>query len=308
MSRTRECSGIEVYYKAQQDVFDLQSRTLTGVLPHLGERGRNDEEHLRVFLRRILPHRFGIGTGFIVSADKHERISAQNDIIIADQFWNSPLFRELVAEVYPVETVYATIEVKGLLDKASKGKMPRKSDLDKALENIAAIRKLAKSKKYVRYVGRPKDPAKPDQLVAIPETFNMSLPPRGYIFGYAKRGWRTLGDFKKHLEDKLTEHQGAFLHGIVILEKNWFAFQEAYNDGVKVHVFDDNALLRFTNALFRGVQSMPMYVASIDDYHRTGLYKGVASGTPQGSGYIGPPEPLDKDYEPSENSFEKGEE
>ena len=64
------------------------------------------------------------------------------------------------------------------------------------------------------------------------------------------------------LKKKLKKHRAAHLHGIVILDKNWFAFQEPYTgDEITIHVFSDNALLRFTNALLRGIQSMPMNIA-----------------------------------------------
>ena len=143
----------------------MHSHVLTGALPHYGERGRNDEEHLRQFLHRVLPRRFSIGTGFIVCSDQSKKKSGQTDIIISDQFWNSPLYRELAAEVYPVETVYATIEVKGLLDKSAK-EPEKKADLDRALEHIARVRDLARFKRYVRFKSRPSE-EQPDKLAEI---------------------------------------------------------------------------------------------------------------------------------------------
>jgi hypothetical protein len=62
-------------------------------------------------------------------------------------------------------------------------------------------------------------------------------------------------------------------------------------------MFEDNALLRFTNTLLRGIQSMPMGIASIDDYHRTGLYEGFLAGDPSESAY-----PFD---EPPDTSLEE---
>jgi hypothetical protein len=298
MSRTKESPGIKLYYDTLQDIFKIQSSVLTGALTHNGERGRNDEEYLRQFLLRVLPSRFSIGTGFIVSSDNEKKPSSQNDIILSDHFWNSPLYNELVAKVYPVEIVYAIIEVKGVIEKSEKGRKTKKSDLDSAFENIAYIRELAINKKYVKYSGIPKNNEEPDKLIVHPEQFNISLPPRSYIFAYAKRGWRKLDDFKSDLEEKLKKHRAAHLHGIVILDKNWFAFQEPYTgDEIKIHVFSDNALLRFTNALLRGIQSMPMNIASIDNYHRVGLYDGFLAGDPSESAYSGNPEPFDLSYD-----------
>lgn len=294
MKRKKESPGIKLYYDTLQDIFEKQSSVFTGVLTHYGERGRNDEAYLRQFLQRVLPSRFSLGTGFIVSSAIEKKPSCQNDIIISDQFWNSPLYNELAAKVYPVETVYAIIEVKGVLDRSLRGRKIKKSDLDSAFENIAYIRELAKSKKYVRFKDSPKSKDEPDKLVVRKEEFSMTLPPRSYIFAYAKKGWRTLTDFKSEIEEKLKKYRSAHIHGIVILDKNWFAFQEPFTgDNIKIHVFSDNALLRFTNTLLRGIQSMPMSTASIDDYHRAGLYDGFLAGEPSESAYYGDPEPPD---------------
>lgn len=58
-------SDVRRYYSALQEQFRLQSSILTGVLPHSGERGRNNEERFREFLSRVLPKRFSVGSGFV---------------------------------------------------------------------------------------------------------------------------------------------------------------------------------------------------------------------------------------------------
>lgn len=296
MKRTKESPGITVYYNTLTEIFRLQSGIMTATLTHSGERGRNDEQYLRDFLKKILPNRFSIGTGFIVSSDQSTPGSGQNDIVISDQYWNPSLYNELAAEVYPVETVYATIEVKGVLEKARKGRK-KETDLDATLSNFAKIRKLAKHKKYVEYTARPKNSGSHEKHVIEPNFFSLSLPPRTYIFAYAKKGWRTIADFRLDLEEHLKKHPDAHLHGIVILQKNWFAFQESYNSPVLVQAFEGNALIRFVNTLLRGIQSMPMAIASIDDYHRAGLLKSVLAGDYQESAYMGDQEPPDATYE-----------
>jgi hypothetical protein len=296
MKRTKEPPGIEVYYDTLTEIFRLQSGIMTATLTHSGERGRNDEQYLRDFLKKTLPNRFSIGTGFVVSANPSTPRSGQNDIVISDQYWNPSLYNELAAEVYPVETVYATIEVKGVLEKARKGRK-KTTDLDDSLSNIAKIRTLAKHKKYIEYAARPKKSDSQEKKVIEPNYFEMSLPPRAYVFAYAKKGWRTLNDFRLDLEEHLGQHPDAHLHGIVLLEKNWFAFQESYNSPISVQAFEGNALIRFINTLLRGIQSMPMAIASIDDYHRAGLLESVLAGDYQESAFMGDPEPPDATYE-----------
>ena len=222
--------------------------------------------------------------------------SGQTDIVVSDQFWNPSLYRELAADVYPIETVYATIEVKGMLQKTAKGKN-KTTDLDDTLTNISKIRTMAKHKKYVKYTSTEKSPDKPGKMVVHPDIFTMNLAPRSYLFAYWKKGWRNMDAFREDLEKHLRRYPKAHLNGVVLLEKDWFAFQEPHDPDVTVHAFKGNALIRFVNTMLRGIQSIPMAIASIDDYHRAGLFEGVKAGDPQDSSYTGDPEPSDSSYE-----------
>src|ERR1700759_3745396 len=102
-------TGSTAYYDALQRVFRLQSRILTGVLPHAGKRGSNDEERCKEFLKNVLPRRYGISSGFVVSSTEDSKPSPEQDVIIFDDLLNSPLYREPSAGVFPVEMVYATV-------------------------------------------------------------------------------------------------------------------------------------------------------------------------------------------------------
>src|SRR5947209_13512891 len=132
MGRTNQATGVQAYYDALQNIFSLQSQVLTGAIPHRGERGKNDEERLRAFLRRVLPRRFSVGSGFLVCSNPDSLPSHETDVVIYDEVHNSPLHRELSAFVYPIEMVHATVEVKGVLDN---GMIPT------VLDNIACVRR-----------------------------------------------------------------------------------------------------------------------------------------------------------------------
>jgi hypothetical protein len=180
--RTKCPTGVTSYYSALQETFKLQSRILTGAVPHYGERGRNDEERVREFLRRMLPKRFGVGSGFVACSEPSTALSRQTDIVIFDQLLNCSLFHEPGSNVYPIEIVYATIEVKGCLEK---------KDIPKTLDSIAEIRRMAAQKTYVRWVNKETRPGS-GHYVVQPEPFNEPLPPRSYVFAYAKKGWPKL--------------------------------------------------------------------------------------------------------------------
>src|SRR6186997_481007 len=89
--RGAESPGAAAYFETLAEVFKLESRVLTAVLPHRGERGANDEERCRTFLTRVLPRKYSVGTGFIVSSLEGTKPSRQQDVVIFDGFLNSPL-------------------------------------------------------------------------------------------------------------------------------------------------------------------------------------------------------------------------
>lgn len=257
MARKKQTPGVTEYYQTLQRMFRLQSEILTGVLPHPGERGRNDEERFREFLIRVLPKKFSVGTGFLVCSDVSARTSSQTDVVIFDEVQNSPLHRELAAFVYPVEIVYGTVEVKGTLEK---------KDLRKICQDIRKVRELGNHRWYVEYASRPKAPDRPEQLVVTPIEQHVNVPPRAFVFAYEKKGWRTLEDLVKSLEEVVRETP-AHIHGLAILGKDWYVSQEAYADGgVRFQASEGNALLKFVNGMIHSIASVPMKQMSIDRY------------------------------------------
>ena len=76
--------------------------------------GTNREDLVEGFLRAHLPKRFGIGTGLIISHDG--MFSKQADLVVVDEQNNAPLYPNATNKIWPVEAVYALIEVKTKLD------------------------------------------------------------------------------------------------------------------------------------------------------------------------------------------------
>lgn len=97
--------------KVFHDRYDLSS-----TIRHRGERGRQRENDLLVFLRENLPLAYGVGTGEIISF-RGNNVSPQCDIIIYDQL-NMPIIgRNDAVQRVPLEAVYAVIECKSSVDK-----------------------------------------------------------------------------------------------------------------------------------------------------------------------------------------------
>lgn len=88
--------------------------------------GENREDVVAQFLTNHLPRRLGVGSGLVISHDGV--FSKQADLLIVDDQNNAPLHGASRNKLWPVEAVYALIEVKTTLgpselaDAISKGR------------------------------------------------------------------------------------------------------------------------------------------------------------------------------------------
>ena len=101
---------------------------------HRGAVGDHREKLVANFLKEHLPKRFGVRRGFAISLD--EVFSNQADILIVDDQNNAPLYPGDSHELWPVESVYAIIEVKSRLS-------PR--DLEDAVEKCRRFKQLKRN-------------------------------------------------------------------------------------------------------------------------------------------------------------------
>lgn len=93
--------------------------------------GTNREELVATFLREHLPERFGVSTGLIISHDG--MFSNEADLVVFDRPNNSPLYPTEQKKLWPVEGIYALIEVKTQLS-------PR--DLRDAVKKVQRFKRL----------------------------------------------------------------------------------------------------------------------------------------------------------------------
>jgi hypothetical protein len=247
-------TGSAAYYYALQSVFRLQTKILTGVLPHAGKRGSNNEERCRAFLTNVLPRRYGISSGFIVSSTRGSKPSREQDVVIFDDFLNSPLYREPAAGVFPAEMVYGTVEVKAKL---------RSDDIDSTLISIGEVRRLA----FECWYEWPRRNDVPGRWKLENNEAPIKRPPRSFIFAF-DTSYKTPGALKEALENKLNEPHGAHLHGIVVVSKGWFAFQHVRKkrELARVEMFADNGLLRFVNNMLKSLKGVVVREADMSRY------------------------------------------
>lgn len=253
MAKKRE-TGSAAYYNALQNVFDLQSSILAGVLPHSGKRGSNDEERCRAFLSSVLPRRYGIGSGFVVSSAPASKPSREQDVVIFDDFLNSPLYREPAAGVFPAEMVYATVEVKGNL---------RRDDIGSTLQSIGEVRRLS----FNCYYEWPVRSDVPGRMPLQRNVEPIKRPPRAFLFAFDTT-YKSSDALKAALERQLNQPFGAHLHGIVVVSKGWFGFQRIRKEGesARIEIFNDNGLLRFVSNMLQSLKGVVVREAEMSRY------------------------------------------
>lgn len=237
---TKKAKGPHLTYLSTLNMIANQSRNELGeLMPHRGELGRITEEIIKSVLERILPRRFSIGTGIIINSAG--LVSAQTDIVIYDNFFNSPLLSEYGARVFPVECVYATIEVKSVLSL---------KELKKGISDIMLLRKIGSNKQYIV-----------DQRSAV-----VTTPPRSYIVGFRQSGLgRDYNQFRTKLAMILNDGD-AHVHGVCVLENDWFALRKAFAKPAVILGRQGNALTQLYKSILTGQDNFAVYPMNIRAY------------------------------------------
>lgn len=83
-------------------------------IPQEGEKGGLRERRVRDFFEKYLPNKYGVASGHII--DRRGAVSLQEDVVIFDRI-NCPVLKvDPYYHVFPCESVYATVEVKSVLN------------------------------------------------------------------------------------------------------------------------------------------------------------------------------------------------
>ncbi len=217
----------------------VEAKYFSDQIEHNAEKGRLNETHFRTILRRFLPKRFGIATGFIASTSER-KLSPQCDVIIYDTLNNAPLYESEAFSILPIEMVYGVIEVKTNLSNNRErvgGESGTFTELDDCLWKCACMRRMAQeemlSKEEWERVKLPEAFAIQERDVykkifksyirhGVDEKGNSvvyaiynGLPPRFFIFAY--RGYKK----PETLRDKFTaatkRYADAHIHGLCVL-------------------------------------------------------------------------------------------
>ncbi len=226
----------------------IEKEFFSSLTSHPGEVGRLNETHLVRMLRRYLPAKFGIGTGFLVSGGEHGTMSPQCDIIIYDALNNAPFYFSEAWQIYPIEMVYGVIEVKTSI---------KRDNLKSAFTNCLSIRNMCRSpngepnKKYLRQL-----PAELKMSVRY-DRRSSDLPPRFFVFGY--EGPTEATALAKMFQDITKKVEHAHVHGLCVLDQDsgLFLEHEAYRKPEqRVSAIKENGLWHFLMELPKRLSSM----------------------------------------------------
>jgi hypothetical protein len=150
------------YYQGLLQQIRSEVDLINTLFEHQGLKGEGNERLLRDFLKDFVAKKYGIGTGVII--DRMGKSSKQCDIIIYDEFLYPSVLTHGKVQLFPVDIVYATVEVKTTLSS-------QKSQ--EACENILS----AKSLEFIRYEWS-------DMWMKVGQVPYSTTPPVGCIFAY----------------------------------------------------------------------------------------------------------------------------
>lgn len=153
------------YYQGITQQLRSEVDFINSLFEHQGVKGAGNENALRNLITKFIPKRYGVGTGVVI--DQYGHPSRQCDIVIYDTFLYPSLLSLTSVHLFPVDLVYATIEVKTTLNSQS---------AKEAIENIASVRSLD----FVKMAFGDQWVSGDEQVFGIRNT----TAPLGFVFAY----------------------------------------------------------------------------------------------------------------------------
>lgn len=158
------------YYKGILGQLNSEVQLINRLFKHNGLKGDGNETAIRDLIKQFIPNKYGVGTGIII--DKNRNQSRQCDIIIYDNYNYPELLSMSTSKFYPVDLVYAVIEVKTSLD-SEKSKL--------AIQNIDSVLKLDYIQETFRVL--PTEPIGDFSKATLFQD-EPTRPPLGLVFSY----------------------------------------------------------------------------------------------------------------------------
>ena len=195
--------------KIEEDALIARLEATRQTISHAGEKGRALESEISALIRSFLPAEYGISTGFIVyHADNGVNLSSQLDLIIYDALRSGPIARLGSCEVFPLEAVYAYVEVKASLCSTSDdAKKYADNSIETCIDKNKLLRSMRKRGYYV-ITGINTASFKEKEWTPI----------RGYVFAFEPIGEVTKNPqmFAKRIHEYLRKTEDVHMHGVFV--------------------------------------------------------------------------------------------
>ncbi|MFW0786399.1 DUF6602 domain-containing protein [Gordonia sp. CPCC 206044] len=135
---------LEEYWSGVLRRLQAEVDTFNRLIDHQGEKGRENEVSLARVLERLVPSKYGIGSGLLI--DSEGSYSKQMDIVVYDHSEEPALLAQTNQVLFPVENVRLCIEVKTTADK---------EEIEDAVKKMASVRDLKSTgtHPYFAFVG-----------------------------------------------------------------------------------------------------------------------------------------------------------
>ncbi len=245
---------VEEYWAGAVQRLQVEVDVFNRLIGHAGEQGRENELALSRVLQNLIPRRLGVGSGIII--DSKNNRSKQTDIIIYDSADQPTLLAQTSQVIFPVETVYAAVEVKTTLTPeelrdcgAKRDKLLELSPTDDryptfvVLAYAASMSPGAAARNILALAeGKPDllcilDPGIVSGAAVVGETYRIGLTP---LHERDEQGERIAGTWVRPMEDKPVRlHRFGFSYPLTLLK------------GDRITGEPGRALLLFLDALLR---------------------------------------------------------
>lgn len=124
-------SVVEQYWTGVASQLQVEAGVFSRLVGHNGEMGRANELALTQLVTSLLPAGAGVGTGVVIDSEGGR--SAQTDLVIYDKGAQPQILAHSTQLLFPVETVFAVVEVKTTVSSA---------EIHDAGRKFASVRKL----------------------------------------------------------------------------------------------------------------------------------------------------------------------
>ncbi|MEK6776072.1 MAG: DUF6602 domain-containing protein [bacterium] len=217
---------------------------------HSSSKGTEAERMLSELLRKYLPQKYSIGSGFL---SENEKLSPQTDIVIYDNMLNVPVYKGVASSVFKAGSVYGCIEV-------TIGKLTRQK-LEADIKKLGKLRNMLKKNIGFKKIRTQPHPTGRGSVVAE-ETFKAGPPPRTYIRALSGTTYTAPEKLAADVK-KITTKYEAHMHGVLVIdsnrsnspEKEWLIWTKAFSDYETDYIKTDAfyTLLKTMNANFMGM-------------------------------------------------------